>query len=167
MGEPQIVHVNIELVKWGWSPYCTEYGRSSKYDIEFRKAEMHARTKKLGIWATEEQSKVYQKKRIEWDARAVERHDPAGNVGNLNEDGIEHGVRRDLGDDKVPMASGRLMMMRRKPVEYPYVSTEKMKVFHKKDCKEALMIHNKDVIRYVTRQRALIDNKTPCGICNP
>ncbi len=165
--KPDIVHVNIELVKWGWSPYCTEYGRSGKYDIEFRRAEMHGRTKKLGIWASEDQAEEYKKKRIEWDAKAVEIHDPAGNVGNVNEDGIEHGVRRDLGDDKVPMASGRLMMMRKKPIEYPYVSSEKMKVFHTRDCKEALMIPNAEVIKYVTRQRALIDNKTPCPLCNP
>jgi hypothetical protein len=42
-----------------------------------------------------------------------------------------------------------------------------MKVFHKKDCREALMIPNKDVIRYISRQQALMDKKTPCPLCNP
>jgi len=92
--------------------------------------------------------------------------DIKGSLGDvdLNNFSTVRRVRRDLGDDKVPMASGRLLMMRRETVEYPYVSTEKMEYFHKKDCKEALMIPNKDVIRYVTRQRALIDNKKPCPL---
>jgi micrococcal nuclease len=41
---------NVELVRQGWSPYYTKYGRSSRYDGDFRRAEALARANKAGIW---------------------------------------------------------------------------------------------------------------------
>lgn len=167
-GKPQILHLNNALIKGGWSPYYTEHGRSKRFDIAFRRAEAHARDNKLGIWGSPEDAKALEGKRLEWDRKAVEKDAARAPMhGNLNDDGIERGVRRDLDDKKVPMAAGRLMMMRREPVTYPYVSTEKMKEFHTNECEIAKQIHNKDVKRYVDRHRALIDKKVPCGICNP
>lgn len=42
---------NIELVRKGYSEYITKYGRSDRYDAEFRRAEAEASRKGLGIWA--------------------------------------------------------------------------------------------------------------------
>ncbi len=41
----------LELVKKGYSPYYTKYGRSQKYDKEFREAENYAKEKKRNIWS--------------------------------------------------------------------------------------------------------------------
>jgi micrococcal nuclease len=41
---------NVELVREGWSPYYTKYGRSEAYDADFRRAEEEARSTKKGIW---------------------------------------------------------------------------------------------------------------------
>ena len=43
------VNFNLELVKEGLSPYYTKYGRSEKYDREFREAEEYAREHRSGI----------------------------------------------------------------------------------------------------------------------
>ena len=43
-------NVNVALVRSGWSPYFTRYGRG-KYQSDFRQAESEARKEKLGIWA--------------------------------------------------------------------------------------------------------------------
>lgn len=43
------VNVNIEMVRLGWSPYYTEYGRS-RFDLEFREAEAEARSFQRGLW---------------------------------------------------------------------------------------------------------------------
>jgi len=43
------VNVNIEMVRLGWSPYYTEYGRS-RFDLEFREAEAEARSSQRGLW---------------------------------------------------------------------------------------------------------------------
>ena len=41
---------NIELVRKGFSPYYTKYGRSEKYDEEFKAAEAYAVSNGLVIW---------------------------------------------------------------------------------------------------------------------
>ncbi|MBI1293016.1 hypothetical protein GC173_17545, partial [bacterium] len=41
---------NVQLVSEGWSPYVTKYGKSQRYDADFRRAEEQARKTKKGIW---------------------------------------------------------------------------------------------------------------------
>lgn len=43
-------NVNLRLVKEGWSPYYTKYGRSPYYDGDFRKAEREAEEAGRGVW---------------------------------------------------------------------------------------------------------------------
>lgn len=52
---------NLELIKLGLSPYHTAYGRSKKYDQEFRDVEKEAQDKGLGIWSDPEFLEKYQK----------------------------------------------------------------------------------------------------------
>jgi len=51
--------LNLDLVRQGLSPYYTKYGRSQKYDTEFRAAEKLARKEKLNIWGDPELIKKY------------------------------------------------------------------------------------------------------------
>jgi len=48
--------LNLDLVRQGLSPY-TKYGKSQKYDAEFRAAEKQARKEKLNIWGDPELTK--------------------------------------------------------------------------------------------------------------
>jgi micrococcal nuclease len=50
---------NLDLVRQGLSPYYTKYGKSQKYDAEFRAAEKQARKEKLNIWGDPELTKKY------------------------------------------------------------------------------------------------------------
>jgi micrococcal nuclease len=43
-------NINLDLVRKGLSAYYTKYGKSQKYDAEFRSAEKRARKEKLHIW---------------------------------------------------------------------------------------------------------------------
>src|SRR5262249_50278837 len=43
-------NVGEELVRAGWSPYFTKYGRSERYDARFRAAQAEAKAQKRGIW---------------------------------------------------------------------------------------------------------------------
>jgi micrococcal nuclease len=47
-------NLNLYLVRQGYSPYYTLYGRSGRYHDEFEKAEAHARDRRLGIWSGRE-----------------------------------------------------------------------------------------------------------------
>ena len=42
---------NLELVREGWSPYYTKYGKSERHHSEFLAAEKVARANGLNIWA--------------------------------------------------------------------------------------------------------------------
>ncbi len=53
------------------SPYYTKYGRSQKYDAEFRAAEKRARKKKLHIWGNPELTKNIFKAEIEVRSKVV------------------------------------------------------------------------------------------------
>ncbi|MBN2693501.1 thermonuclease family protein [bacterium] len=44
------VNFNLEIVKHGYSPYSTKYGRSIRFHKEFVEAQKFAQEKKLGIW---------------------------------------------------------------------------------------------------------------------
>jgi micrococcal nuclease len=57
---------NLDLVKQGLSPYYTKYGKSEKYDAEFRVAEKHARKEKLNIWGDPELTKKYLRLKSKW-----------------------------------------------------------------------------------------------------
>lgn len=46
------VNANIEIVRLGWSPYWTKYGKG-RLSQEFGKAEQEAREKKAGMWGKE------------------------------------------------------------------------------------------------------------------
>jgi micrococcal nuclease len=57
---------NIGLVRQGLSPYYTKYGKSQKYDSEFRAAEKQARKDKLNIWGDPELTKKYLRLKSKW-----------------------------------------------------------------------------------------------------
>ena len=50
-------NINLELVRKGLSRYYIKYGKSQKYDAEFRAAEELARKEKLNIWGDHESTK--------------------------------------------------------------------------------------------------------------
>jgi micrococcal nuclease len=62
-------NLNIDLVRQGLSPYYTKYGRSQKYDAEFRAAEKQARKEKLNIWGDPELTKKYLRLKSKWGQR--------------------------------------------------------------------------------------------------
>lgn len=45
------VNFNVELVREGYSPYYTKYGRSRRYDAAFREAEQAAKSSGKGVWS--------------------------------------------------------------------------------------------------------------------
>ena len=57
---------NLVLVRQGLSPYYTKYGRSKKYDAEFRAAEKQARKEKLNIWGDPELTEKYLRLKSKW-----------------------------------------------------------------------------------------------------
>jgi len=62
-------NLNIDLVRQGLTPYYTKYGRSQKYDAEFRAAEKQARKEKLNIWGDPELTKKYLRLKSKWGQR--------------------------------------------------------------------------------------------------
>jgi len=59
-------NLNLDLVMQGLSPYDTKYGKSKKYDAEFRVAEEQARKEKLNIWEDPELTKKYLRLKSKW-----------------------------------------------------------------------------------------------------
>jgi micrococcal nuclease len=59
-------NLNLDLVRQGLSPYYTKYGKSEKYDAEFRAAEKQARKEKLHIWGDPELTKKYLRLKSKW-----------------------------------------------------------------------------------------------------
>ena len=59
-------NLNLDLVMQGLSPYYTKYGKSEKYDAEFRAAEKQARKDKLNIWGDPELTKKYLRLKSKW-----------------------------------------------------------------------------------------------------
>ena len=59
-------NINLDLVRQGLSPYYTKYGKSEKYDAEFRSAERLARKEKLNIWGDPELTKKYLRLKSKW-----------------------------------------------------------------------------------------------------
>jgi micrococcal nuclease len=59
-------NLNVDLVRQGLSPYYTKYGKSKKYDAEFRAAERKARKEKLNIWGDPELTKKYLRLKSKW-----------------------------------------------------------------------------------------------------
>ena len=57
---------NMDLVRQGLSPYYTKYGKSEKYDSEFRSAEKLAGKEKLNIWGDPELTKKYLRLKSKW-----------------------------------------------------------------------------------------------------
>ena len=57
---------NLDLVRQGLSPYYTKYGKSEKYDAEFRAAEKQARKEELNIWGDPELTKKYLRLKSKW-----------------------------------------------------------------------------------------------------
>jgi len=51
-------NLNLYLVRQGLSPYYTKYGKSEKFDSEFRTAEKQARKEKLNIWGDQKNDHV-------------------------------------------------------------------------------------------------------------
>lgn len=59
-------NLNLDLVMQGLSPHYTKYGKSKKYDAEFRVAEEQARKEKLNIWGDPELTKKYLRLKSKW-----------------------------------------------------------------------------------------------------
>jgi len=59
-------NLNLDLVRQGLSPYYTKYGKSEKYDPEFRAAEKLARKEKLNIWGDPELTEKYLRLKSKW-----------------------------------------------------------------------------------------------------
>jgi len=59
-------NLNLDLVRQGLSPYDTKYGKSEKYDAEFRAAEKQARKEKLNIWGDPELTEKYLRLKSKW-----------------------------------------------------------------------------------------------------
>ena len=59
-------NLNLDLVRQGLSPYYTKFGRSQKYDADFRAAEKQARKEKLNIWGDPELTKKYLRLKSIW-----------------------------------------------------------------------------------------------------
>ena len=57
---------NLDLLRQGLSPYYTKYGKSQKYDSEFRSAEKQARKEKMNIWGDPELTKKYLRLKSKW-----------------------------------------------------------------------------------------------------
>jgi micrococcal nuclease len=62
-------NLNLDLVRQGLSPYYTKYGKSEKYDAEFRAAEKQARKEGLNIWGDPELTKKYLRLKSKWGNR--------------------------------------------------------------------------------------------------
>jgi micrococcal nuclease len=45
------LNVNVEIVRSGWSAYYVKYGESTRFHLDFLKAEKEARKDAKGIWA--------------------------------------------------------------------------------------------------------------------
>ena len=69
-------NLNLDLVRKGLSPYYTKYGRSQKYDAEFRAAEKRARKKKLHIWGDPKLTKKYLRLKSKWGQRSSQDRKP-------------------------------------------------------------------------------------------
>lgn len=59
-------NLNLDLVRQGLSPYYTKYGKSEKYDADFRAAEKKARKDKLNIWGDPELTNKYLRLKSKW-----------------------------------------------------------------------------------------------------
>ncbi len=62
-------NLNLDLVRQKLSPYYTKYGKSEKYDSEFRAAEKQARKEKLIICGDPELTKKYMRLKSKWGQR--------------------------------------------------------------------------------------------------
>ena len=56
----------MEMVQKDLTPYYTKYGKSQKYDKEFKEAERLARKEKLGIWGDPELTQKYLRLKSKW-----------------------------------------------------------------------------------------------------
>lgn len=67
------VNYNVEAVRAGMSPYFVKYGRSERFDAQFRAAQAEARAAKRGIWSpTTEHYPDYEERLAWWSRRADE-----------------------------------------------------------------------------------------------
>ena len=62
-------NLNLDLARQGLSPYYTKYGKSEKYNAEFRAAEKQARKEELNIWGDPELTKKYLRLKSKWGQR--------------------------------------------------------------------------------------------------
>jgi hypothetical protein len=53
------------------------------------------------------------------------------------------------------------------PLTESYVASRNSAVFHKADCKSAVRIVEKNLVRYANRDEAIQAGKKPCHECNP
>jgi len=60
------VNFNIEIVRHGYSPYSTKYGRSRRFHEEFVKAQEFARKSGLGVWSKNGKHYPDYEERLKW-----------------------------------------------------------------------------------------------------
>ncbi len=66
------INFNLETVKVGMSPYFVKYGRSRRFDAQFKAAQATAQERRLGIWdPRREHYDDYPERLAWWEARAV------------------------------------------------------------------------------------------------
>jgi hypothetical protein len=80
-------NLNLELVRQGLSPYYTKYGKSQKYDREFKEAERYARQHQLNIWGDPALTQKYLRLKSKWGQYRSQHEEPEAASG----DEIYHG----------------------------------------------------------------------------
>jgi len=75
------VNFNIEIVKHGYSPYSTKYGRSRRFHKEFLVAQEFAKKAQLGVWSKNGKHYPDYDKRLKWWNKRGEQIDDYRNNG--------------------------------------------------------------------------------------
>ncbi len=85
---------NLELVSQGLAPYYTKYGKSKKYDDEFKAAEKQARKQGLNIWGDPALTEKYLHLKSKWGQKVSQIHENKEDDQVNKESGIYIGNKR-------------------------------------------------------------------------
>ena len=72
---------NLELVRQGLFPYYVKYGKSPRYDAEFKDAEKQARKEGLNIWGDPASSSKYLRLKSKWGQSQAQAQDATPAIG--------------------------------------------------------------------------------------
>lgn len=95
---------------------------------------------------------------IESDGKTWKVHDSHSEEHKGKEKDETEAVRPTVNTDPPPVVA-RLSV--------GYVASKRSPVFHRADCKSAVKISEKNLVKYATREEAEKAGKRPCGECNP